>query len=57
MTENPIIYFDCTAMTGLFNFTIFASPKYTFLDIRFSDKVNQIVLFGKEIYFKWKSNN
>lgn len=57
MTDNPTIYFDCTVMTGQFNFTIFASPKWIFLDIRFNDKVNQIVLFGKEVYFKWKSNN
>lgn len=57
MDNNPTIYFDCTIMTGEFNFTIFASVKWIFLDIRFSEQVNQIIFFGKAIYFKPKKKD
>ena len=52
--KEPNIYFDLTAMTGCFNLSLFVFPKWCFLDIRFSKQVNQIVLFNKELYFKYK---
>ena len=53
--KNPNIYFDFTIMDGCFNFSLFSSPKWKLLDIRFSIEVNQIVLFNKELYFNFKS--
>ena len=52
--KEPNIYFDLTAMTGCFNLSLFVFPKWCFLDMRFSKQVNQIVLFNKELYFKYK---
>ena len=53
--KKPNIYFDLTIMTGCFNLSLFVFPKWCFLDIRFSKPVNQIVLFNRELYFKYKA--
>lgn len=52
--NNPNIYFNLTVMTGRFNLSLFVFPKWCFLDIRLSKQVNQIVLFNRELYFKYK---
>lgn len=52
--KEPNIYVDLTVMTGLFNLSLFVFPKWCFLDIRFSKQVNQIILFNRELYFKYK---
>lgn len=50
----PNIYLDITVMSGCFAISLLAFPKWCLLDIRFSDNVNQIVLFNTELYFKYK---
>lgn len=52
--KEPNIYLDVTVMTGRVSLSLFVFPKWCFLDIRFSKQVNQIVLFNKELYFKYK---
>ena len=52
--KEPNIYFDFTLMTGTFSISLFATPKWTLLDIRFSTRANQIIVFNKELYFKYK---
>ena len=52
--KEPNIYFDLTVMTGCFNLSLFVFPNWCFLDIRFSKQVNQIVLFNRDLYFKYK---
>lgn len=54
--KEPNIYFDMTIMSGCVNLTLFCFPRWCLFDIRFSNDANQIVLFNKELYFKYKSN-
>lgn len=49
------IYFDCTIATGMVNFTLLCFPRWVLLDIRFTRPVTQIVLFNRELYFKYKA--